>query len=81
MFVMPSVSPIHWVTHPFQTYQKEKQKQVLYKKLETHTRDAVQLFKPKKPHHAQSIACDMKEWELWRDMRDVIDELDSIEKN
>ena len=49
-----------WFPNPIQIYKNEKRKQVLYKELKTHTRVAVEVFKPKRPNHVQSMSCDMK---------------------
>lgn len=69
-----------WFPNPIQIYKNEKRKQVLYKELKTHTRVAIEVFKPKRPHHIQSMACDMKEWVVWKELRDVMIELDELEE-
>ena len=45
-----------------------------------HTNDAVVVFAPKAPNHESSLRCELKEWELWKQMRDVVREFDAIQK-
>ena len=70
-----------WFPNPIQIYKNEKRKQVLYKELKTHTRVAVEVIKPKRPNHVQSMSCDMKEWAVWRELRNVLNELDELEES
>lgn len=68
-----------WIKNPIQTHKNEQKRQVLYRDLKERSAIAVELFKPKKPNHIQSLACDMKEWETWRDLRDIVEELNELE--
>ena len=77
----PTVASIRsWLKHPIRTYKKKQHKRLLYDKMKMQTREAVIVFKPKGPNHSQSVATDMKEWALWMEMRDLILELDEMDK-
>ena len=52
----------------------------LYEDMHEHMNKAVVMFSPKAPSHKPSLRCEMQEWELWKEMRDVALELDAIRK-
>lgn len=56
----------------------EKERARLQGEMEKVVKKAVVVFHPQTPPHAQTLFHDLDRWSVWRELRDLSDELDKV---